>query len=337
MEGINYNPGKQRGAYPVKGAFRQSEKTMKRLWLVRAMVVAVAFLCMAGALAASTTPAASSSSQSATSERRPVDVYLIGGQSNATGQGYMANLPQGVTPDQRVMLFHSGGHLKSGAEPNTWIPLRQASESPDRFGPELGFGNRLQELRPDRKIAIIKHAYSGTNLYRDWAPGKTAADRDNWGKQFKTFVETVEAGLKGLHEQGYEPTIRGMLWQQGESDTPGQPSEDYGKNLAHFIGRVREQFSCPNMLFVYGYVLPPPNNREGRELVRKGEKDVDQDSGSPLAVKGAFVVETDDLSHRATDANTKYPNDHVHFGTAGTLELGRRMAEKTNAKPAAAK
>jgi hypothetical protein len=82
------------------------------------------------------------------------------------------------------------------------------------------------------------------------------------------------------------------------------------------------------MRFVYGYVLPPPNTGEQRDLVRKGEKEVDQDSGSPLAVQGAFVVETDDLSQRADDANTKYPDDHVHFGTAGTWELGRRMAVK---------
>ncbi|OGV68239.1 MAG: hypothetical protein A3K19_12245 [Lentisphaerae bacterium RIFOXYB12_FULL_65_16] len=111
----------------------------------------------------------------------PVDVYLIGGQSNATGQGYLANLPDGVIPDARVLLFHSGGHLHSGTEPNTWLPLRQASESPDRFGPELGFGNRLQELEPDRKLAIIKHACSGTSLFKDWAPGSDAADRVHFG------------------------------------------------------------------------------------------------------------------------------------------------------------
>ena len=63
-------------------------------------------------------------------------------------------------------------------------------------------------------------------------------------------------------------------------------------------------------------------------LVRKGQKDVDQDSGTPLAVKGAFVVETDDLSQRADDPHSPLPNDRNHFGTAGTLELGRRMAEK---------
>ena len=262
---------------------------------------------------------------------QPVDVYLIGGQSNATGQGYLANLPKEVVPDTRVLLFHSAGHLHSGAEPNRWIPLRQASESPDRFGPEFGFGNRLQELFPLRKIAIIKHAYSGTNLHAQWSPGKDAADREHWGPQFQTFVATVEAGLKGLRGQGYEPTVCGMLWQQGESDANGQPAEDYGRNLTHFIARVREQFQSPEMLFVYGYVLPPPCSGKGRDLVRQAQRDLDQNSGSPLAVRGALVVPTDDLSHRATDANTKYPNDHVHFGTAGALELGRRMADRVYA------
>ena len=269
-------------------------------------------------------------SVSAAESAKPIDVYLIAGQSNATGQGYMANLPDGFTPNRKVLLFHSGKpHLDGGTEPDTWLPLHQASESPDRFGPELGFGNRLAELKPDRPIALIKHAHSGTNLYQDWEPGKDAADADHFGPQFKTFVETVQLGLKGLRAQGYEPAIRGMLWQQGESDAnKEQTASDYGKNLARLIARVREQFQVPEMLFVYGYVLPPPNAGHYRDLVRQGEKEVDQGSGAALAVKGAFVVATDDLSQRADDRNTRYPKDHVHFGTAGTLELGRRMANK---------
>ena len=264
---------------------------------------------------------------------KPIDVYLIGGQSNATGQGYIANLPKDFAPHQEVMLFHSGKpHLDSGADANTWIPLRQASESPDRFGPELGFGNRLAEQMPDRTIALIKHAHSGSNLYRDWNPGSDATDKDAFGPQFKVFAETVELGLKGLRAKGYSPIIRGMIWQQGESDREGDASEKYGDHLVHFIGRVREQFNSPGMLFVYGYVLPPPGTGHQRELIRKAEKDIDQNSGSPLATKGAFVVETDDLSQRATDPNTRYPSDHVHFGTAGTVELGRRMAEKMAAE-----
>ena len=259
---------------------------------------------------------------------KPIDVYLIGGQSNATGQGYLANLPSDFKPDQRVLLYHSGGHLKSGAEPNTWIPLRQASESPDRFGPELGFGNRIQERMPGRKIALIKHAYSGTNLHAQWHPGEDADDRAHWGPQFTAFVDAVDGGLTALRQQGYAPSIRGMLWQQGESDAKEKVADAYGTNLAHLIARVRQQFNCPELLFVYGQVLPPPNSGAWRDKVRQGQKDVDQDSGSPLAVKGALLVKTDDLNHRADDPNTKYPKDHVHFGTAGTLELGRRMADR---------
>lgn len=264
----------------------------------------------------------------------PIDVYLIGGQSNATGQGYMANLPEGVAPDARVLLFHSGRpYLNSGASPNTWIPLRQASESPDRFGPEIGFGNRLRELFPDRRIALIKHAQSGSNLYSQWNPGRDAADREHFGPQFKVFVATVGLGLQGLRDRGYEPTLRGMIWQQGESDSKGDAAGAYGANLAHFIARVREQFHSPDLVFVYGYVMPPPNSGPGRDLVRKGQRDVDQGSGTPTAVKGAFVVATDDLSQRADDPNTPLPRDRNHFGTAGTLELGRRMAETMAAGP----
>ncbi|HYO95201.1 MAG TPA: hypothetical protein VER33_11850 [Polyangiaceae bacterium] len=53
---------------------------------------------------------------------------------------------------------------------------------------------------------------------------------------------------------------------------------------------------------------------------------------STLATVGAFVVVTDDLQQRADDPGSAYPNDRLHFGSAGTLELGDRMAEKTYEK-----
>jgi len=56
-----------------------------------------------------------------------------------------------------------------------------------------------------------------------------------------------------------------------------------------------------------------------------------------LAVAGAFVIETDDLSLWAADPDTPYPNDYMHFGMAGTLKMGRRMAEKMHAKLSNAK
>ncbi|WP_339706292.1 sialate O-acetylesterase [uncultured Kriegella sp.] len=260
-----------------------------------------------------------------------IDVYLIGGQSNATGQGYMVNIPSDFSVNSEVLLFHS--HLMKGEMPYVWRPLHQASESTDRFGVELSLGTKLKEFFPDKKMALIKHAYSGSNLFEDWNPGENIKDTIAYGIQFKHFVKTVNKGLDDLRSQGFVPKIKGMVWQQGEGDAREdsgiENSKNYGKNLRHFIKRVRKQFGAKAMLFIYGYVIPVPQKvYAGREEVRSGQRYVDQDSGRPLALKNAFVVSTDDLPIRADEPHSPYPNDKIHFNTYGILELGNRFAEK---------
>ena len=267
-------------------------------------------------------------------KKKDIDVYLIGGQSNATGQGYMVNLPDDFEINKSVLFFYSP-QLGGGGTAMEWGPLCQASETPDKFGVELSMGTTLKQHNPDREIALIKHALSGSNLYEQWAPGKNKNDTVNFGPEFKTFIHTVENGLKALEAKGFEPKIKAMVWQQGEGDARDiagmENSLDYGSNLNHFIKQVREQLNAPKMLFVYGYVIPVPLERfTGRIEVREGQKNVGQNSGHPLALKGAFVVETDDLPLRCDEPNSPYPDDKVHFNTFGVLELGERFANKTN-------
>lgn len=261
-----------------------------------------------------------------------MDVYLIGGQSNSTGQGYMVNIPEDFSIDTTVLFFYSGG-LGGGGAPMQWGPLCQASETPDKFGVELSMGSTLKRHYPEQHIALIKHALSGSNLYAQWNPGKDNADELHFGPEYRIFVHTVEEALKELSAAGYQPTIRAMVWQQGEGDARDiagmENSNNYGQNLRHFIQRVREQFSSPDMLFVYGYVIPVPLERfTGREEVRTAQKHVDQGSGHPLSLKGAFVIETDDLPLRCDEPDSPYPQDSVHFNTFGILELGSRFAGK---------
>lgn len=265
-------------------------------------------------------------------QKRPIDVYFIGGQSNATGQGYIVNIPEDFTLDTTVLFFYSDG-LGGGGVSMQWGPLCQASETPDKFGVELSMGSALKKQNPKQDIALVKHALSGSNLYSQWNPGNNNKDELNFGPEYSKFVHTVEEALKGLRASGYEPTIRAMVWQQGEGDARDiagmENSNNYGKNLRHFIQRVREQFSSPDMLFVYGYVIPVPLERfTGREEVRTAQKHVDQDSGHPLALRGAFVVETDDLPLRCDEPDSPYPDDRVHFNTYGIIELGFRFAGK---------
>ena len=168
----------------------------------------------------------------------------------------------------------------------------------------------------------------------DWAPGSNASDTAHFGPEFQTFVTTVNGGLAALKIMGKNPVIRTMLWQQGERDVDmgGTSASNYGQNLRAFIGRVRQQWNAPDMLFVYGFIYPASNYGTTRDQVRKGQADVDQDSGSALATKGAFVVSGDAFSLRANDPGTCYPSDKIHFGSQGQLDLGKLMADTLHAR-----
>ncbi|MEO5562899.1 MAG: sialate O-acetylesterase, partial [Chitinophagaceae bacterium] len=181
---------------------------------------------------------------------------------------------------------------------------------------------------PKQDIAIIKHAHSGTNLFKQWNPGDNNKDSAKWGEQYKAFVQTVKGGFAALKKMGYKPVIKAILWQQGEGDAMVvEAANKYATNLQHFIKRVRQQFHVPEMLFIYGYVLSAHFEFAGRDAVRTAEKNIDQNSGTSFAVKKAYLVDTDDLSLRANDKNSKYPNDKLHFGTQGNWDLGTRMAD----------
>jgi hypothetical protein len=272
----------------------------------------------------------------AASLTQAMDIYLIGGQSNATGQGYVQNLdsakiatltsefPRPFQIDQRVQFYYiKGTGLNNGKPQLTWMPLMQCSEDPIRFGPEIGFGNRMMQLHSKDTIGIIKYAKSGATLSVNWNPGTSMTDTTQWGPEFKWFVTAVTSGLAALKSKGITPEIRGMLWQQGESDTG---YDHYATMLGHLIDRVRAQFNVPNLLFVYGYVYPANPASE----IRTSERDVDQNSGTKYAKSKAFVVWSQDLELRKNDPwlpDTSLNTDAVHFGTAGILELGRRMAD----------
>lgn len=257
-----------------------------------------------------------------------IDVVLIGGQSNATGQAYVHNLPVSFKIDPDVLIYYSKG-TNRGQGSEQWKPLCPAAESLDRFGVELTLGTELHKLLPNRKIALIKHARSGSNLYEQWNPGNRPGQPQ--GTEYAQFMETVNKGMAELRKQGHTPTIRAMVWQQGEADAHQRAgmenSNAYSANLTNFIAQVRKDTGAPNMLFVYGTVLPKKlSNYPGRDIVRQTQQHLSQDAKTPASIPGAFVVDADNLQMRAEEFRTPIPKDYLHIGTFGIMTLGERMA-----------
>ena len=267
--------------------------------------------------------------------RGPITVYLLGGQSNMEGSAPVAgndppeDLPLDLYEVPEILLYVAGSPAGTNAGlSNRLITLQPHSTSTQglTIGPEIGFGERMNELCPGKRIAFLKYSFRGTNLHTQWNPGANNTDTTNWGDQYTAFVNTINNGLAALRADGWEPKIEGMLWVQGEADAQStvNNANAYGANLSHLIGRVREQFAVDTassgMRFVTAQVLPAVNSSfPHRNIVRQAILDVDEDSGSPLSVDNTASVPTNITDHPLRV-------DNVHFNWIGVLALGRTMA-----------
>lgn len=239
---------------------------------------------------------------------RPVQVYLLGGQSNMDGGGFVTGLPPSLQLAQDdVRLFWSGRGLWQGLSPaSTWSRYG----SGEYFGPEVTFGRAMQDATGDAAVAVIKHAVGGTNLADCWDPGASRADASQ-GSCYRDFLATVDAALAALDAEGQPYEIAGMAWMQGEADATYEPFADaYADNLTHFVSRIREDVSAPSMPFAMGRI-DCRQHCPWRDAVRSAQQAVAD--ADPLV----FAVETADLPQNA---------DGLHFDASGVRTLGARLA-----------
>lgn len=278
----------------------------------------------------------------------PIDVYLFSGQSNMVGKAEYSLIDPSYQQGLDRHLFYIDSTRQSAAESTAFEELITHQDSLSVFfGPELGFAQRMNELRPKEQLAFFKFARAARNLETDFNPGADVNDTANWGDHFTGLVETVEEGIQALKDRGYDPTIKGMLWFQGEADARAGESDsvsataaaDYGENLAHFINRCRDQFAADigpeGMRFISTQVLPyAPAGGDvearyfGRDLVRQAVLDLAEDSGHPLSVANCSAIETNEVDHQTFAQIVPGNTDEVHPAEQAILAIGSEMAER---------
>jgi hypothetical protein len=268
-----------------------------------------------------------------------VDVYLIGGQSNADGLARLLRLESRYTEATDVQIYF-GGLLGIPQNHNKWhylheVPAGWSGSGGNNFGIERMIGYQLQEKYPQKKIRIIKYSVGGSSLAVNWNPGDAVGT--GRGAQYTNFLSTVRTGLQELVGRGEKPIIRGMFWQQGEADAANQThASNYLSNLKTFIGNIRGTFSeysqhqdFTKLAFVLGQVLPYFNTRYGglqtpyRETIRKAQLDIIQE----LTNIHTVLVDTSFRTHY--DEKDGYlDTDSIHFNWEGITKLGVEMSEK---------
>jgi len=222
-----------------------------------------------------------------------INVWLIGGQSNAVGYG--KNAPAGAAEDSRYYtgfenVLYFGNHEQWKYNEDDFVPTtiglgRTADNNDVRYtssGSEIGIAKALGDT--GEMNAIIKFAYGGTYLY----PKQSASINDNaktWtspsyiqahpemntganiGALYNLFVDTVTEGLSLLREKGYTPVIKGMWWMQGENEGMNAThAAAYEELLTCLVNDVRAELENitgldhSDMPFICGNVMRNPSD-----------------------------------------------------------------------------
>lgn len=237
-------------------------------------------------------------------QEKTFDLYLLIGQSNMAGRGFVEA--------QDTIIYPNVFSLNKN---NEWVP----AQDPIHFdksvaGVGLGrtFGIEMAKANPDKKIGLIPCAVGGSPI-DSWKPG--AFDEATKTHPF----DDMKIRLKIALETG---TLKGILWHQGESDSNPEKCNVYGEKLETLIQQVRVLGQNENAPFVAGEFgrfkiksnkkLHPNLRPAPAEVVKNGTKQVVKKDGN------AAFVKSNGLHHKG---------DNTHFDAKSYRIFGRRYAK----------
>ncbi len=170
------------------------------------------------------------------------NVYLIMGQSNASGISYYSYLENtqpeiynkyvGNGNEKVFMCYNTDDRIQTN-----YVNVRFGfGNNVQFFGPEIGIAEALSEQ--EETSYIIKATYSGTCLQTQYVSAE--------GKKiefYPRFIKFIKQQLKKLEEKGKKPRVRGVFWMQGESDSFLQESYKYREAEQYFFEYLRHDLN----------------------------------------------------------------------------------------------
>ena len=219
----------------------------------------------------------------------PVRVFILAGQSNMEGHGFVAAEPRrnggkgsleflvkdAATAHRFAPLVDTAGQWRT--RDDVWItyldrrgPLTVGyGARQEMIGPELGFGWVMGDAL-DEPVLLIKCAWGGKSLAVDFRPpsagkppyslGEKAdaaivQDPAIVGKYYRQTLALTKSALANIKDlvpesDGYY-VLSGFAWHQGWNDRINDKfNAEYEDNMARFIRDMRKDLGVPSLPFV---------------------------------------------------------------------------------------
>lgn len=271
-------------------------------------------------------------------------VYFMGGQSNMDGFGYNSDLPDALLAgDDTIPIYHGKTVVdgEDGGGVGLWTFIRPghgigfdtdgvSNQYSDRFGPELSFAMRIQQIRADEHAAILKFSRGGTGLidgvsgYGSWDPEYRSGNARNQYDNALTAIQTA-ISARDIDGDGYDDVLipAGILWMQGEADAHSNVSAavNYRANLSRLMDLLRAALRADDLPVVIGRIQDSGDTPETQVMAYA---DIVQAAQASFATGDAcadIVTISEDFT---------FLPDGWHYVSADYIALGEAFAEKMN-------
>jgi hypothetical protein len=231
-----------------------------------------------------------------TASAKPL-VFILSGQSNASGRGVITELSKELkSVPQNVHYFPAGS-------------VEVQYEDMVNFGPEIGFSHAIAERYPDREIWIIKYAVGGSSMLA-WKPNWSynearISKEEKLGPLYWNLLDRVREIIAGK-----DVMFGGVLWVQGEHDSHLEyAARRYAKNLQSMIRRLRVDLGQQIPFFL----ALVDNSRAWT---------------SEVQVQEISLMSLENRVYPVPSLNLSKLPDMLHYDTRGQLELGARFANE---------
>ena len=237
------------------------------------------------------------------SAQKSIDLFIWGGQSNA--QGWMGDAAYYPEADRELdgSILLNWTWVDNESSGGKWEKMQaQMGRFPKgHFGPEVSFGRELKKA--GYCPAIFKYTKGATGLSRDWkAPGESGI--------YDRMVEDLKSAINKLEGQGFEVTVRGFVWIQGETDAGNEnTAAEYYLNLKRMIHDLRENVVHePNLKIILGVDEQHPFVKE-----------------RPVVVEAQRRLAKEDVNIIFTSMVGLPKVDLTHLTPSGLVEHGKRI------------
>ena len=250
------------------------------------------------------------------------DVYILSGQSNASGLVPVADAPADL--DAAIAGVETWVKPNKSTDNSGWLETLYLGENNSTENPGLYWGPEMQmaydiaqSVTDGRRVVLIKYSENGRGLDQD--SGTEDFHPNSTGDLYNILVDGyIKPALNELIAQGLTPRIRGFCWMQGEQDSKTVASSgEYDVNLTALISALRADVAA-DLPFVIGRLSDAQIASGNFPYLSTVQQAQDQVAA---ATANCSIVNTDSLTTL----------DGVHYDGPSVIQLGSDFATESQA------